>query len=69
MNAWVGVAMENLTLEARLKLRDKLHEKLAAYHEVLEHLARERMLLWEQEVLNDKEIRRLQMQGKENVNG
>jgi hypothetical protein len=56
--------MENLdttlTLADRLKLRDTLRIKLGTYAEILEHLGRERMILWEQEIINDREIRKMQ---------
>lgn len=50
---------------ARLILREELRVKLELYDKIIKRLQFDKMEVWHQQILNDKEIRRLELEGEQ----
>jgi len=49
-----------LSLEERLKLREELRVKLDTYDAIIRRLQQEKMILWQQEIWNECELRKIE---------
>jgi hypothetical protein len=51
--------------EERLLLREELRVKMETYDTIIRRLQFEKMNLWQQQILNDRELRRMEVEGEQ----